>query len=178
MNAIFPIIILVSVIFSLFFSPEIMVTAFTSATEKAVELSLSLISVYAVWQGLAFLLEQSGISKKISKLFKKPVKKLFGTDSDEAVYQISLNLTSNALGLSGVATPAGIEGMKLLDEEGNEHGKTLLMVVACTSIQILPVSVIQLLAKYGEPSNLAILLMLISTVFSTLLGIIITKVVK
>ncbi|MBQ3235191.1 MAG: hypothetical protein IJA97_03420, partial [Clostridia bacterium] len=114
----------------------------------------------------------------ISKIFNKPVKKLFRTNSDEAVYQISLNLTSNALGLSGVATPAGIEGMKLLDEEHNEHGKTLLMVVACTSIQILPVSVIQLLAKYGQSSNLAVLLMLISTVFSTALGIVLAKVFK
>ena len=175
---IFPIIILVSVTFSLFTNPEIMVSVFSSATEKAVELSISLISVYAVWQGLAYLLENSGISKKISKIFRKPVKKLFNTESDEAIYNISLNLTANALGLSGVATPAGIESMRLLDEEKNEHGKTLLMVVACTSIQILPVSVIQLLAKYGESPNLIILLMLISTVFSTTLGIILTKVFK
>ncbi|MBQ3235347.1 MAG: nucleoside recognition protein, partial [Clostridia bacterium] len=69
MNVIFPIIILVSVLFSLFTSPEVMVTAFSSATQKAVELSISLISVYAVWQGLAYLLEESGISKKISKIF-------------------------------------------------------------------------------------------------------------
>ena len=178
MNMIFPIIILVSVTFSLFTNPEIMVSVFSSATEKAVELSISLISVYAVWQGLAYLLENSGISKKISKIFRKPVKKLFNTESDEAIYNISLNLTANALGLSGVATPAGIESMRLLDEEKNEHGKTLLMVVACTSIQILPVSVIQLLAKYGESPNLIILLMLISTVFSTTLGIILTKVFK
>ncbi len=178
MNVIFPVIILISVVFSLFSSPEIMVSAFSTATQKAVDLSISLISVYAVWQGLAFLLESSGISKKISKAFNKPVKKLFRTNSDDAVYNISLNLTANALGLSGVATPAGIESMRLLDEEKNEHGKTLLMVVACTSIQILPVSVIQLLAKYGESPNLVILLMLISTVFSTTLGVLLTKVFK
>ena len=178
MNVIFPVIILISVVFSLFTNPNVMVNAFTSATEKAVSLSISLISVYAVWQGLAYLLESSGISKKISKIFKKPVKKLFHTESEEAVYQISLNLTANALGLSGVATPAGIESMRLLDEDKNEHGKTLLMVVACTSIQILPISVIQLISKYGGSANLAILLTFISTVFSTTLGIILAKVFK
>lgn len=178
MNVIFPIIILISVVFSLFTSPEMMVTAFSTATEKAVELSISLISVYAVWQGFAYLLESSGISKKISKIFNKPVKKLFKTDSDDAVYNISLNLTANALGLSGVATPAGIESMRLLDNENNEHGKTLLMTIACSSIQILPISVIQLMAKYGESANLAILLILISTTFSTALGIALTKVFK
>ncbi len=178
MNVIFPVIILISVVFSLFTSPNMMVTAFSTATEKAVELSISLISVYAVWQGFAYLLESSGISKKISKIFNKPVKKLFKTNNDDAVYNISLNLTANALGLSGVATPAGIESMRLLDEENNEHGKNLLMAIACTSIQILPVSVIQLMAKYGESPNLAILLMLISTIFSTTLGITLAKVLK
>ncbi|MBO7213957.1 MAG: hypothetical protein J6V66_00515 [Clostridia bacterium] len=178
MNAIFPIIILFSIAFSLFFSPEVMINAFSSATEKAVDLSISLISVYAVWQGLANLLESSGISKKISKVFNKPVKKIFNTNSDEAVYNISLNLTANALSLGGVATPAGIESMRLLDSENNEHGKTLLMVIASTSIQILPVSVIQLILKYGESPNLAILLILISTVFSTAVGIILAKVFR
>jgi spore maturation protein SpmA len=178
MNLIFPIVLTFSILFSLFIDPSIMLTAFQSATEKAVELSISLIAVYAVWQGLSYLLEVSGISKKISKLFYKPVSKLFKTSSEETVYQISLNFTANALGLSGVATPAGIESMRLLDSEENEQGKTLLTVIACTSIQILPITVIQLLAKYGQSPNLTIILTLISTTFSTALGIILAKVFK
>ncbi len=178
MNVIFPIIILISLVFMLFTSPESMLTSFTVATEKAVSLSITLISVYAIWQGLAYLLESSGISKKISKIFNKPVKKLFNTSSDEAVYNISLNLTANALGLSGIATPSGIESMRLLDSENNEHGKTLLMVISCTSIQILPISVIQLLATYNQNPTSAIIVSLISTIFSTTLGIILVKVFK
>ncbi len=178
MNAIFPIIILISLVFMLFTSPELMLTSFTVATEKAVSLSITLISVYAIWQGFAYLLESSGISKKISKIFNKPVKKLFNTSSDEIVYNISLNLTANALGLSGIATPSGIESMRLLDSENNEHGKTLLMVISCTSIQILPISVIQLLATYNQNPTSAIIVSIISTMFSTALGIILVKVFK
>lgn len=178
MNFIFPIIILISLVFMLFSSPETMLTSFTVATEKAVKLSINLISVYAIWQGFAYLLESSGISKKISKIFNKPVKKLFGTESDEAVYNISLNLTANALGLSGIATPSGIESMSLLDNENNEHGKTLLMVISSTSIQILPITIIQLLSTYNQNPTNAIIVSLISTIFSTALGIILTKVFK
>lgn len=178
MNVIFPIIILVSVTFMLFTSPDAMLTAFTTATDKAVSLSITLISVYCVWQGLSYLLESSGISKKISKIFNKPVKKLFGTNDDDAVYNISLNMTANALGLSGIATPAGIKSMRLLDNEGNEQGKTLLMVISCTSIQILPISVIQLLSTYGQNPSNAIIVTLISTVFSTMLGVLLCKVFK
>lgn len=175
MNAIFPIIILISLVCMLFSNPEGMLSSFTIATEKAVSLSVTLISVYAVWQGFAFLLESSGISKKISKIFNKPVKKLFNTNNDDAVYNISLNLTSNALGLSGMATPSGIEAMRLLDCENNEYGKTLLMVISCTSIQILPISVIQLLSSYNQTPTIAIIVSLISTIFSTGLGIILCR---
>ena len=178
MNAIFPVIIILSISVLTFTSPQTTLTAFTSATEKAVELSFTLIGVYAVWQGVSYLLEKSGINKKIAKVMKKPVQKLFNTSSDETVYQLSLNLTSNALGLSGVSTPAGIESMRLLDSENNEHGKTLLTVISSTSIQILPVSVVQLLANYGQNPSLIIIVSLLSTAVSTAIGILFCKVLK
>ena len=178
MNAIFPVIIILSISVLTFTSPETTLKAFTSATEKAVTLSFTLIGVYAVWQGVSFLLEKGGINKKIARVMKKPVQKLFNTSNDETVYQLSLNLTSNALGLSGVATPSGIESMRLLDSENNEHGKTLLTVISSTSIQILPVSVVQLLANYGQNPSLIIIVSLISTAVSTAIGILFCKVLK
>lgn len=178
MNVIFPVITLTSVIFILFKSPEALLETFDVATQKTVELSISLIAVYCVWQGLSALLEKSGLSNKISKVLNKPIKKLFGVKKDETVYQISLNLTANALGISGVATPSGIEGMRLLDDEQNEHAKTLLAVISSTSIQILPISVIQLLISYGQNPSTVIIVSLITTCISTVLGVILCKVFK
>ncbi len=178
MNVIFPVLTLLSIALLLFTNPEVMLSVFTSATDTAVKLSLTLLGVYAVWQGIANLLEKSGLSQKIAKILKKPIKKLFNTQNERAIYQISLNLTANALGLSGVATPAGIEGMAMLDKEENEHAKTLLAVISSTSIQILPVSVIQLLSSYGQNPSLIIILTLISTAFSTTVGILLCKVLK
>ena len=178
MSIIFPLILISSIILLLFNSPTAILTVFDLATKKAVELSFTLITVYAIWQGFSVLLEKSGISVKLSKLLKKPIKKLFNTSNDNTVYQISVNLTANALGLSGMATPAGIEGMKLLDSENNEHAKTLLAVISSTSIQILPISVIQLLSTYGQNPTTAIVVSLISTTISTTIGILLTNVLK
>lgn len=178
MNVIFVAITTLSIIFIAFSNPNIMLEVFTSATDTTVKLSITLIGVYCIWQGVANLLEKSGLSNKIAKVLNKPIKKLFNTKNDETVYQISLNLTSNALGLSGVSTPAGIESMKLLDEEDNEHAKTLLAVISSTSIQILPISVLQLLSSYGEEPSLIILLTLLCTTISTALGIILCKVFR
>lgn len=178
MNVIFPLIIILSVSCLLFNSPNAMLETFDVATNKSIDLFITLIGVYAVWQGVSFLLEKSGISNKIAKLLSKPIKKLFNTNNDDAVYQISINLASNALGLSGMATPAGIDGMKLLDNENNEHAKTLLTVISSTSVQILPISVIQLLASYNQNPSTIVIVSLISTVFSTTVGILLCKVFK
>ena len=178
MNVIFPLITLVSVILLAFSSPETMLNTFSSSVQTSVNLLVTLLGVYCVWQGVANLLEKSGLSNKIAKILKKPIKKLFETDCDETIYQISLNLTANALGLSGVATPAGIESMKLLDDQNNQNAKTMLAVISSTSIQILPVSVTQLLVSYGQNPSLIIILSLISTTVSTLLGILLCKVFR
>ena len=178
MNVIFPLIVTLSIVCLLFNSPNAMLETFDIATNKSIDLFITLIGVYAVWQGVSFLLEKSGISSSIARLLNKPIKKLFNNCSEQASYQISINLVSNALGLSGMATPAGIEGMKLLDEEGNNHAKTLLTVISSTSVQILPISVIQLLASYNQNPTTIVVVSLISTVFSTTVGILLCKVFK
>lgn len=178
MNVIFPLITAISIAVITILSPENMLSAFSSATDSAVKLCFTLIGVYAIWQGISNLLKQSGIYKKIAKILNKPVKKLFNTENSQAVEQISINLISNSLGLSGVATPSGIESMRLLDSENNEHGKTLLTVISSTSIQILPISVVQLLAIYGQNPSKIIICSIVATAFSTLLGVLLCKVFK
>ena len=71
-----------------------------------------------------------------------------------------------------------LESMKLLDEENNEHGKTLLMVISSTSIQILPISVIQLLSTHNQNPTNAIIVSFITTFISTFIGIVLCKVFK
>ena len=178
MNVIFPAITVASIILILFNNPKTMLDVFTSATDTTVKLSITLIGFYCIWQGIANLLEKSGLSQKIAKFLKRPIQKLFNVKNEQAIYKISLNLTANALGLSGVATPSGIDSMHLLDSENNEHAKTLLTVISSTSIQILPISVIQLLSSYNQDPSTIILLTLISTTFSTTRGILLCKVFR
>ena len=178
MNVIFPLILIFSIIFSFFNSPEALITALASGGEKAVKLSLTLLAVYAVWSGLINVLTKSGATQKLSNLIKAPIKKLFNTNDDNIATQLSLNVTANALGVSGISTPAGIEAMKLLDSENNDHAKTLLTVISSTSIQILPVSVLQLLSVYGGSPGKVIIVTIISTAFSTAAGILLCKVFK
>jgi spore maturation protein SpmA len=102
---------------------------------------------------------------------------LFGVTDQKTASEISLSLSANMLGIGGIATPSAIESMRLMDEKQNEKGKLMLFVISSTSIQILPLSVMQLLTEYGSNNPSIIFLpTLFATVFSTILGVVLVKV--
>ena len=177
MNVLFSFIVVASIILIIFKDPNLLLTAFSNGTKDAVELSITLISVYAVWLGINEILNISGLSKKLSKILKTPIKKLFKTNDDKAVDLLSLSLSSNMLGLGGIATPISIDAMQLLDNKNNEHAKTMLFVISATSIQLFPITVMQLLTKLGSTSPASIFLpTLLCTLFSSIIGVLLVKI--
>ena len=104
---------------------------------------------------------------------------MFKTNDEKTINEISLNLSANLLGIGGVATPSGINAMQLLDDKNNEFGKTMLFTITATSIQIFPITVIQLMAEYGSINPYAVFLpTLLTTFLSTLFGVIMVFVLK
>ena len=97
MNVIFGIVLTLSTIILIFKSPESVLTAMLSGGEKALNLSIKMVVVYAVWMGVFSLLEQSGLSNKFAKMLKPLNKFLFGKVPDRANDFMSLNISANAL---------------------------------------------------------------------------------
>lgn len=179
MNVIFLIILTVSTIILTFLNPNLVMEAFSSSSDKAIKLSISLLSAYSIWLGFINLIENSGLLDKLSKPLKPVIKFLFKTSNPNAVKELSLNLSANLLGVGGVATPSGVNAMQILDGEGNEFGKTMLLVITCTSIQIFPLTVISLMTEFGASNPYSIFLpTLITTAISTATGVILTFVFK
>lgn len=179
MNAIFSVIVALSILVLTIFNPNLILTSFSTAVDRSVKLSLSLLCVYVIWCGFSALIEKSNLTVKISKIFKPIIRFLFGNVSKKAEEQITMNLSCNLLGVGGLATPYAIDAFKNLEEENNEHAKNMLFVLSATSIQILPTSVLQLLTQNGANNpNYVILPSIISTVISTVVGVILIKVFK
>ena len=177
MNVIFLVISTLSIIAITIINPESLLSVFSTSAEKALSLSVSLIAVYVIWLGFIKLFEESGLQNTLTKLFKPLIKFLFNTTDEKTSNEISLSLSANLLGIGGIATPSAIEGMRLLDEKQNEKGKLMLFVISSTSIQILPLSVMQLLTEYGSQNPSIIFLpTLLTTILSTGLGIVLVKV--
>ena len=172
MNAIFTVVFIISVGIFTFTDPNGALKAMTDGGQKAITLSLSLAVIYAVWSGVMQIAEDCGITEKTAKILKPVIDKLFGKTDDETKKYLSLNLGANILGMGGIATPAGIEAMTRLNESGNKNGACMLFVIASTSIQLLPTTVISLRQTYSSADAFDIFLpSLLSTAISTAVGI-------
>lgn len=176
MNAIFIFCFILSSLVLLATDSDKMILAMQNGATNSVELCISLLAIYSVWLGIFEVMEKSGICNKLSRLFKKPLKFIFG-DMKNAENQATVSVTANFLGLGGVATPLAIKSCKIFDDDGNEYAKSMMLVLSSTSIQLLPTSVIALRVANGSvsPSNI-ILPSLIATAISTALGIILVKI--
>ncbi len=179
MNAIFFVFCALSLALCLIFAPNKALPAMLNGANKSLALTLTLASVYCVWLGVFKVFEKAKLTDYLASLFKKSVMKIFKTKSESTAKLISLNLTSNMLGLSGIATPLGISACKKLEEENNHFGSQLFVIVSATSIQLLPTSVMSLISASGGKNPEGIILpTLICTLFSTACGILLFTLVN
>ena len=178
MNAVFSVIFFLSAVALTFSSPDDVLSSMLGGGQRAVELTMTMTAVYAVWLGVMKVAEDSGLTEKLAKLLKRPVGWLFGKVPESAAGYITLNLSANLLGLGGVATPMGVSAAAELDKDDNFYARCVLFVLAATSLQLLPTSVISLRAESGSVSPGDVILpTLIATAFSTVSGIAAVRVI-
>ena len=94
MNYIFIFLILISILCAIINGTmgEVM-DAILKSSQKAVEISLSLIGIMAFWLGIVNIAKTSGLMEKFSKIIKKPLLKIFPDlkDNENAIGNISIN---------------------------------------------------------------------------------------
>ncbi len=179
MNIVWIIMFLVSVIALCFCNPSQVLSSLLTASNSAVKLSFELCAIYAIWLGLFSILEKSGLSKKLSKLLSPIINKIFGKSnlSEESKNYVSMNISANLLGMSGAATPLGIKAIESMQKDNpNKNVITfpmiMLIAISCSSVQILPTSIIGMLASAGSTNPTSIILpSIICSFISTFIAI-------
>ncbi len=172
MNIIFTVIFILSMLIFAIYNPNASISAMTDGATKGLTLSLSLIAIYSVWSGILQVAQDANIITSLSNKLKPIIKKLFKTNDEKTESQIAINLSANLLGMGGIATPSGISASTLLSNNGNHNGACLLLVLASTSIQILPTTVISLRQSFGSLTPFDVFLpSLLATIFSSSLGV-------
>ena len=177
MNTLFTLVFLACAFLLLCTSPDTFLAALLEGAGKGATVCLSLVATYSVWLGLMRVWEDSGLARGISKLLKPLSKRLFKTEDEEALQAISMNLSVNLLGISGAATPYGIQAANLLDKTENaEYSSAMLFVLNATSIQLIPTAIIGVrVALHGANPTDVIVPTFLATLLSTVLGVCLTK---
>ena len=174
MNLVFAVIILFSTLMLLIVDPSLVLPALSDSSSRAVDLTLKMLSVYAVWLGILKLCEVTGASDKLARLLRPVIRFLYGEIPAEAARQLSVNMAANVLGMGNAATPAAMKAVRAMDggKKVADYAMIMLVVVNSTSLQLLPTTVIQLRQSFQSASASDIILpSLIASAASTLFGV-------
>lgn len=178
MNIVFLIIVLLSLGAITYMSPESTFPVMLDGAKSAIELSLKLLAIYAVWLSVLKIIEKTGLDKKLSSFFKPITDHLFKGENDETKALISMNMAANMLGMGGAATPLGIRAMERMDNKSGvaTNNMIMLMVISASSIQLIPATIMALRSASGSSSSSDIILpCIIATTITTAVGIILVK---
>ena len=150
----------------------------------AVNLCISLLGTFCLWNGIMNVAEKSGLSKAFAKFLSPVLCRIFKgiKHDDQALLPISLNISSNLLGLSNAATPLGIEAMKRLAESSKnktapDNNMVLFVVMNTAALRLIPTTVAALRAKHQSENPLEIILpSIITSVTALTIGILTAKI--
>ena len=134
------------------------------SAETAVKIAAGLVSVMTLWLGLMRLADKSGLIHVLGRGLRPVLCWLFPEVPPDhpAMGAIVLNVAANVLGLNNAATPLGLRAMNELEKLNRRPGVAtnamcMLLAINTSSITLIPVTVIALMARFGSKDPTAII---------------------
>ena len=160
--------------------PAGILTVALDAAGGGVTLAISLAGIFIFWMGLLQVATDSGLIEKLAKLLRPINRWLFGRQPPEVEGLIATNISANMIGAGNAATPPAIEAISKMAEPNQTKASApmvMLFVLAATSMQLLPTTIIGILAANGsvDPSFVILPTFIVSTV-TTLIGVLLVKI--
>ena len=187
MNYIWFFIIFISIVCAAFTGRiDAVVRAVLEGAQKSVEVALYLAGIMAFWLGIMRIAEKSGVVGFIAGLLTPIARRLFPEipEVSPAIGDIAMNFTANAFGLSNAATPMGLKAMEELQKLNKEkksasNAMCTLLAMNTAGFQIVPATVIAVLASFGAKNPTEIVLpTLIVTTFAFVSALVIVKILE
>ncbi|MEO8218819.1 MAG: nucleoside recognition domain-containing protein [Acidobacteriota bacterium] len=134
------------------------------SAKTAVEISIGLIGVMALWLGIMKVADESGLVRLLARAISPITRLIFPEVPHDhpAMGAIILNISANMLGLSNAATPFGIKAMEELqtlnpEKETASNSMVMLLAMNTASVQLIPATVIAIMASAGATNPTAII---------------------
>lgn len=150
------------------------------------EIALGLVGLMALWLGLFKVGEDAGLVRAFARFLSPLFKRLMPEvpERHPAIGSVSMNLMANMLGLDNAATPLGLKAMADLQTlnttpDTATNAQILFLVLNCSSVTLIPVSIFMYRAQFGAVSPTDVFLpILLATSCSTLGGLLIVALVQ
>jgi len=152
-------------------------------SKVAVEISIGLIGIMALWLGIMKIAEASGLITIIARGLRPITIRLFpDVPADHpAIGSIVLNMAANMLGLGNAATPMGLKAMEELQELNPQkdtatNAMVMFLAINTSSVQlIIPATVVALM---GAAASQIFLTTILATTSSTIVAIFMVKLLE
>ncbi|HXW04802.1 MAG TPA: nucleoside recognition domain-containing protein [Vicinamibacterales bacterium] len=147
--------------------------AVESAT-TAVQIAIGLVGIMTLWLGMMRVAEAAGLVTVVGRALRPVLRWLFPEvpPGHPAAGAIVVALAANMLGLNNAATPLGIKAMEALqtlnpDKDTATNSMVTLMAVTTAGVQLIPASMIGVLAAAGSSNPTVIIA---PTILATFVG--------
>lgn len=165
-NILWPIFILISVIYACFTGNIDNVNeSIFEWTKKAVELTITFFGTICFWTGMMKIVQKTSLITSLNKLLKPFINFLFPDikNNESAKEEISMNMTANILGLGNAATPLGLKAMKTLQKDNKNKDTVtpsiaMFIVINTASIQLIPTTTIAIRTALNSENPTKIIL--------------------
>jgi spore maturation protein A len=139
--------------------------AIFDSIQSSVSLVITLFGSLCFWNGIMNIVKNTQLVNIIKTILRPIIKLIFKDLSQDstAFENISMNMTSNFLGLGNAATPCGLKAMEELQKENKNKNKLskemmMLMLINTASIQLVPTTIISIRMGLGSsnPSKIIV----------------------
>jgi spore maturation protein A len=156
------------------------------SASTAVEIALGLVGVMTLWLGMMRVAEAAGLVTLLGRALRPVLRWLFPeVPADHpAAGAIVIAVAANMLGLNNAATPLGIKAMEELqalnpDKDTATDAMVTLLAVTTSGVQLIPATMIGVLAAAGSRSPTAIIAAsLLATAAGTIAAVIAAKLLQ
>lgn len=186
LNKIWPIFILISIIYSIFSgNVENVNNAVFNSTENAISVTITLLGMMCLWSGIMKIASNVSLIEKLCKIINPIINFLFPElkKNEKIKKEISMNIIANFLGLGNAATPLGLKAIKSMQKENKNkdclsNSMMMFILINTASIQLIPTTVFAIRSslKSENPTNILIPVWC-STLSAAIAGIICVKLI-
>jgi spore maturation protein SpmA len=154
-----------------------------STAKAAVDISINLVGIMALFMGFMSIAEKAGGIRLLSKIIGPFFSKLFPElpKNHPAMGHMVMNFSANLLGLDNAATPFGIKAMESLQEinpnkDTASNSQIMFLCLHASGLTLIPVSIIAIRASLNSSNPTEIFIpCMIATFVATIAAMLIVS---